>query len=118
MNYIRLFTGEDNKSYFEEVDAGFEKNHPLGNYSKKYAAKGIMFREFEKNALFDWHTAPQPQYIIYLEGEVEVEASGGEIRIFKPGNILFATDLTGKGHITRTLTKGRSVIITTEEDNL
>ncbi len=36
---------------------------PLGSYSKKYAATGLMFRDFEKGATFDWHTAPQPQYI-------------------------------------------------------
>lgn len=75
-----------------------------------------MFRDFEKGAIFDWHTAPQPQYIIYLEGEVEVEASDGEKKIFKPGDVLFATDLTGKGHITRTLAKGRSVIVTIEDE--
>lgn len=114
MKYIRLFTGEDGKSYFAEVDAGFEKKLPLGNYSKTYDVKGMMFRDFEEGALFDWHTAPQPQYIIYLEGSVEVEASGGEKRIFRPGDILFAADVSGKGHITRTLTKGRSIIITTE----
>jgi uncharacterized cupin superfamily protein len=66
-------------------------------------------------AAFDWHTAPQPQYIIYLEGEVEVETSGGEKRTFKPGDILFATDLKGQGHITRTLSKGKSLVITTEK---
>jgi hypothetical protein len=114
MKYTKLFTDNDNKSYFTEVDAGFETNHPLGNYSKKYPAKSIMFRDFEKGASFDWHTAPQPQYIIYLEGEVEVEASGGEKRVFKSGDVLLAMDLTGKGHITRTLTSGRSIIITTE----
>lgn len=114
MKYIKLFTGADDKSYFIEVDAGFETKHPLGNYSKKYDAKGIMFRDFEEGASFDWHTAPQPQYIIYLDGKVEVETSSGEKRIFEAGDVLFASDLTGKGHTTRTLTKGRSIIITTE----
>lgn len=75
----------------------------------------MMLREFKKGAEFDWHNAPQPPYIIYLEGEIEVEASGGETRIFRPGNILFAADMTGKGHISRTLTHGRSVIVMTEK---
>lgn len=118
MKFIKLYTGEDNKSHFAEVDPGIETTQFLGNYSKKYPAKGIMFRDFEKGALFDWHTAPQPQYIIYLEGEVEVEASGGDKRIFKPGDILFATDLTGEGHITKTLSRGRSIIVTTLECQL
>ena len=113
MKIIKLYTGRDNKSYFEEIDMGTETEQPLGHYSKQYPATGIQFREFEQGAHYDWHNAPQPQYIIYLEGEVEVETSGGEKYIFKPGNVLFATDLTGEGHVTRTLTKGRSIIITT-----
>jgi hypothetical protein len=118
MKFTKLYTSHDNKSYFEEIDAGVATTQPLGRYSKKYSCTGMMFRDFEKGSSFDWHTAPQPQYIIYLEGEVEVETSGGEKRIFKSGDILFATDLTGKGHITRTLTKGRSVVVTTEGNEI
>lgn len=97
-----------------EVDTGVETKQPLGKYSNKYPATGMIFRDFEKGETFDWHTAPQPQYIIYLEGVIEVEASGGEKRTFKPGDVLFATDLKGQGHITRTLSKGKSIIIPTQ----
>lgn len=114
MKLIKLYTGEDNKSHLIEIDAGIEKKMPLGSYSKKYPATAVMFRDFEKGDVFDWHNAPQPQYIVYLEGQIEVETSGGDKRIFNPGDILFATDLKGQGHITRTLSKGRSLIITTE----
>lgn len=113
MKIVKLYSGSNGKSYFEELDCGHETTHALGMYSKKYPASGIMFRDFEAHSTFDWHNAPEPQYIVYLEGQVEVEASGSEKRIFNSGDILFATDLTGKGHITKTLTKGRSVIITT-----
>lgn len=112
MKYIELYTGGDNKSYFKEIDAGVETQQPLGSYSKKYPVSNMIFRDFEADNVFDWHTAPQTQYIIYLEGEVEVESSGGEKRIFTQGDILLANDLTGIGHVTRTLTKGRSLVIT------
>lgn len=114
MKITKLYSGADGKSYFMEMDCGHATEHPLGLYSKKYPASGLMFRDFEAGLGFDWHNAPQPQYIVYLEGEVEVEASGGEKRKFSPGDVLFATDLTGKGHITRTLTKGKSIVVTTE----
>lgn len=114
MKYIEIYTSEDNKSYFREIDAGVESQQPLGSYSKKYPVAGMMFRDFEAGNVFDWHPAPQTQYIVYLEGEVEVEASGGEKRIFRPGEVLLANDLTGKGHVSRTLTKGRSVIVTSK----
>lgn len=113
MKIINLFTKSDQKSYFEAVDAGTSMQQELGRYSEPKPVSGLIFREFKAGEFFDWHNAPQPQYIVYLEGEVEVETSGGEKRVFKPGDILFASDLTGAGHITRTLTNGRSLIITT-----
>ncbi len=113
MIITKLFTGEDNKSYFIDEDCGHETFQPLGWYSKKFPTSGIMFRDFEAGLLYKMHNAPQPQYIIYLEGEVEVTASGGETRRFKPGDVLFATDLTGEGHISKMITSGRSVIVTT-----
>lgn len=113
--YVTLFSGDDNKSYFKEETPIYEQEHPLGVYSKITPTKGMMFRMFKAGAKYDWHNAPQPQYIVYLEGEVEVEASGGEKRVFKPGDILFARDITGKGHISKTLTDGKSIIITTQD---
>src|SRR6185437_3823455 len=49
-----------------------------------------MFSDFEAGAVYEMHNASQPQYIIYLEGEVEVAIISGEKRIIKPGNVLVA----------------------------
>lgn len=111
MKYIKLYTGKDNQSHFEEMDSGPASKEILGYYSKEYPVSEMIFRDFEAGNFFDWHTAPQPQYIVYLEGEVEVQINSNEKRIFKAGDVLFATDLTGKGHISKTLTSGRSLII-------
>lgn len=108
-----LYTGVDSKSYFKDVIIETPVVHPLGSYSNGVKVTQLQFRESQPNAKFDWHTAPQKQYVIYLEGEVQVQASNGETRVFKPGDILLANDLTGKGHITTTLTNGRSIVITT-----
>ncbi len=112
LKFIKLYTGEDNKSHFAEMDSGPATLHELGYHSKTFPATGLIFRDFEIGTVFSWHNAPQPQYIVYLEGEIEIE-TGRERRIFVPGEVLFATDLTGEGHITRTLRKGRALIITT-----
>lgn len=114
MKIIHLYTGKDDKSYFEEIELTLPVKHKLGFYSDPVNVKNMFFRQFEKGLEFDWHCAPQEQYIIYLEGEVEVEASGGEKRIFKPADILYVTDLSGKGHITRTLSAGKSIVVTSE----
>ena len=113
MKYIKLFTDEDNKSHFMEMNTDLNESETIGHYSEKFPVAGLLFREFQENEKFDWHTAPQPQYIIYLEGQIEIETSCGEKRVFGPGDILFVSDVSGFGHVTRTLSKGKSVIVTT-----
>ena len=50
------------------------------------------------------HNAPQPYIAIMLSGEGEVVTSDGEARRFRPSDVLFCDDLTGKGHVARAIT--------------
>lgn len=50
--------------------------------------------EWEKNA----HPAPRRQYVITLKGNIKFKVSDGSTFIIKPGVILLAEDLKGKGH--------------------
>jgi len=43
-------------------------------------------------------------YQIVLSGEGEVATSDGESRRFHPGEVLFCSDITGKGYVNRALT--------------
>ena len=118
MKITKIYEGKDQLSYFTEMDSQSHDLQPLGFYSPKFPADGIFFRDFAANLIYDWHNAPQIQYVIYLEGAVEIELSGGEKRVFYAGDIIMATDTTGKGHITRTIAKGRAAIVTVpQRDN-
>lgn len=114
MKITHLYSGKDNLSYFKDIEIEMPLHKELGLYSPPYDVKNMSFRKFKKGKKFNWHCAPQSQYIIYLEGEVKVTSSSGDFKIFKPGNILFVSDTKGKGHITETLTAGISIIVTTE----
>ncbi|MFA6037400.1 MAG: hypothetical protein WC748_04675 [Legionellales bacterium] len=113
ISIAELYTGKDQQSHFRTIVINTNSQQPLGLYSKQFPTQHMMFRHFDAGIVFDWHVAPQAQYIIYLEGEVEVEIGCGEKRRFKASDILFANDLSGQGHITRTLTQGKAVIIIT-----
>ena len=39
------------------------------------------------------------QFVIWLQGDVDIEVSDGEIRHLVPGSVLLAEDTTGKGHL-------------------
>lgn len=113
MKICKLYAKDDDKSYFTEVEISTANSQALGLYSQGFPVKEIFFRQMQVGALFDWHNAPQEQYIVYLSGKVEIQASGGEIKTFGAGDILLAADLTGMGHISKVLEPGKALIITT-----
>ena len=45
----------------------------------------------------DWHPAPCRQYYVQTTGELEVQVSDGEIRRFRPGDVVLVEDVTGQG---------------------
>lgn len=100
MKIVRLYTGNDGESHFEEVNLPFEM---LGNAEATalQPATGIVFRRAPAGHVQAWHPAPRRQYVITLSGQVEIEIGDGTVRRFGPGDVVLAEDLTGRGHITR-----------------
>ena len=66
-------------------------------------ANGIIFRETSGDYDLDWHPAPRRQYIVNLDAGVKITASDGEARKIKAGEIILVEDLTGKGHLSKSL---------------
>jgi len=98
----RMYTGSDNLTHVEEVEAPFAR---VGTRDVAQLMK-ITGAEIHRNpvgTVNDWHTAPQRQYVITLSGRGELEVAGGKKVSVEPGHIELAEDLTGKGHITRTV---------------
>ena len=102
---------KNNLSYFRYVNPTPDAKQKLGTYSIPIAVKQMIFVDILANLSFDWHCAPQKQFIIYLSGSVSIEASGGETKIFNAGDVLLANDLKGKGHISTTCEEGQAIIV-------
>jgi len=100
MKIVRLYTGVDNESHFEDVDMELNFNGRLETSDLK-PAHGIVFRSASPSHLSDYHPVPKRQYVITLSGQVEIETGDGTIRRFGPGDVMLAEDTTGRGHITR-----------------
>lgn len=98
MQITRLYTGIDNNSYFEDIEIELEDAGDIGQLSEKVNATGIIFRRTGPDYDYDWHNAPQRQYIIMLDGAVDIEITDGTVRRFSTGDILLVEDTTGHGH--------------------
>ena len=98
MKIIRLYTGADHQSHFEEIEARF--TGPGIQTTEIQNSSSVVFRSAPVGHMIDWHPAPRRQYVVSLAGKWEIECSDG-VRLFKAGDVMLAEDLTGKGHVSR-----------------
>ena len=99
MKIMRIYTGADNESHFEEKEIDLKFNGDM-EVSEQEPAMGVFFRQAPAHHLNDFHPAPRRQYIITLSGEVEIEIGDGTVKHFGKGDIMLADHTRGRGHIT------------------
>lgn len=95
---IRIWTGHDGDSVFEEgsIDlAGGERGDIL---SGKIPASSVSFRETRAGGSFAPHQAPTRQLVLTLSGTLEFKTVSGASFVIRPGDVLLAEDTTGSGH--------------------
>lgn len=101
MAIIRIYTGADGASHFEDLQP---KLQPMGDQSASaelIPGSGIVIRSFEPTRSNPWHHAPGRYAVFTLSGAVDIEIGDGTVRRLGAGDILIAEDLTGQGHGTR-----------------
>ena len=113
MKYTRIYSDADGESHFEDIEVPLTDQGVVGFLSGNIPVSSIQFRENKEDYNWDFHTAPNKQFIILLDGAIEITTSLGEIKTFKGGDILFVEDMTGKGHKTKNITsiKRKSIFI-------
>ncbi|MGH8637550.1 MAG: hypothetical protein ACREUX_21915 [Burkholderiales bacterium] len=116
---VRIHTGADNRSYFEDLEVPMDEVLQGDRVSQRSAlvpCTGMLFRENPLGRSEQFHTPKQRQFVITISGAVEITCAGGQ-RVFGPGDVLFAEDLTGEGHSNRELHgPRRSLIVPVAED--
>jgi len=101
MAIVRLYTGSDGQSHFEDIQPRFEPRDDQSEIAELIPGTGILVRRFEVNRVNPWHYAPGRYAVFTLSGAVDIEVGDGTVRRVGPGDILIAEDLSGQGHGTR-----------------
>lgn len=96
MGTFRLYTGPDGQSHTETIDL-----EQAGDWTKGLPAGSIQFRTWPVGQFLDWHPAPRRQFVIILQGRLEIGLGDGTTHLFGPGDARLVEDTTGKGHTTR-----------------
>lgn len=97
----RIYSDDKGDSHFGEIKIPLSEAGETGALSERYPVEEIIFRTVNPAYDYEFHCAPERQFIILLDGEIEIETSVGEKRKFKGGEILLVEDTEGKGHKTR-----------------
>ena len=122
MQVTRIFTGDDGRSHFEDLEIpATDLGPPLGIISDPLVSHSTFFRlagaEGEED-VYDYHCAPRRQFVIHLQGTVEIETGDGTARRFGVGDVLLADDTTGEGHISRGIDTPREQVFIVLPDDL
>jgi quercetin dioxygenase-like cupin family protein len=101
MAIIRLYTGPDGKSHFEDLTPSLAPRGDQSETGELLPNSGMIIRRFDPKRTNPWHHAPLRAAVSTLSGAVDIEVGDGTVRRLQPGDVLILQDLTGQGHITR-----------------
>ena len=104
MQVTRLYTDSNNNSAFENLEISLERSG-VEQFANLRAPSSMMLNETEPGHEYDWHNAPAKQWVITLQGEIEVTLRDGTTKKFGAGSIILAEDLSGSGHSTKVVSK-------------
>jgi hypothetical protein len=115
MKLTRLHTDAAGESHFDEIvvdmaPTPFAPPAPPVDLSPPLQATRCLFVSFPEGWHGDWHPVPRRQLICFLTGTVEVRASDGEVRVFRPGDCGLAEDTRGRGHVSRNAGSGAALM--------
>jgi len=106
VSFIRLYTDANGVSHFSKETlplapvAGGQGMEATLAVNRIGDVKGVMFAQLKAGATEDWHIAPRRQFMVCVQGVVEITASDGQKQRLTPGQFMLLEDTTGKGHIT------------------
>ena len=95
---VRIWTGDDANSYFEEGAIDLPDGERGDILSGTTDVVSISFRETQAGGTYAWHPAPTKQFVITLRGTLDFQTKGGAHVTIRPGDILIAEDTAGSGH--------------------
>ena len=86
---LKLSTGPGNASHVAEGAVALDRPTDVAT---------VRFQGSPPHSSFDWHDAPQRQYVLTLSRTLEFTTRDGETFVLRPGDILVAADDAGSGH--------------------
>ncbi|OPY98790.1 hypothetical protein A5906_29870 [Bradyrhizobium sacchari] len=94
---IKLWTGADGKSHFQEGVVDLSRGARGDALSAKLRVDAASFHETDADPELGWHPDAARQLVMSLSGTLRFETADGSF-VLRPGDVLFTEDTGGTGH--------------------
>ena len=102
MKMIRMYTGADDTTQFEDVDVEFRDDGAMGELAPLLSdATGHVYLRKGSAFMPNFHVSPERMYMVLQEGGIDMISSNGSKRSISPGDVVLLEDLVGVGHLFR-----------------
>ena len=113
---LRIYSDPQGESHFGETEVAFKTTNyappaPPFDVSSPFPATRFLLASTPPGYFGDLHPTPCRQLGVMLIGELEVQASDGDVKHLRPGNIVLVEDTTGKGHRSRVVGQEAGLIL-------
>ena len=103
MRIHNIYVDDAGETHWRDIEVQWVEERNGSKLSARLPATGIIFRQTQAEHDRPWHPAPRRQYIINLDAGVQLTASDGEARVIGAGEVILVEDITGKGHLSKSV---------------
>ena len=92
-----LFTDVDGRARFRDAAVALDEGTPLTRLSALQASGGCQFRRSPAGFASDFHCTTTPQWLVVLQGRMEIGLQDGSTRVLGPGECFYSNDTLPPG---------------------
>lgn len=96
---VELFTDTDGYARFRESDVPLDEGSPAARLSAWMPVSGLQWRESPVGFRSDFHCTGAPQWLLVLQGCMEIGLQDGSVRQFLAGQHFFSNDVLPLGEV-------------------
>jgi hypothetical protein len=92
-----LYTAADGRARWSDDALPLTEGTPAARLSALMASGGCQFRRSPAGFASDFHCTTTPQWLVVLQGRMEIGLRDGTVRVFGPGDCFWSNDTLPPG---------------------
>ena len=94
---VVLFTDTDGRARFREESLDLPEGTPSSQLSALFPSEGYQLRHSPVGFRSSFHCTVTPQWVVILQGQMEIGLQDGSSRVFRPGDHFYSDDRLPEG---------------------